>query len=221
MMTYSAALGALRRKVRADAVRRQVRAALVAADARERAEADADAAERAEIARLGDEAQARAGGFGTRWPRHLDRAMSRERRVRRLCERSLCPCEDCEERRACDPMQERRPRPRRPLSAHEAVQHRLHEAETARVCALWRVLVWAPEAAAEAAAHRPDVRLAASGSAWSRLRDVLEGLGIVRREVASAVVERHRKLAGWLEVCPRTGPPAVRPGIGSVRVISP
>lgn len=99
-----------------------------------------------------------------------------------------------------------------------------HDAYFAREQRAWQSLVWLPAVAEE----RAEVRhaglrkvAAVAGSAWSRLRAALVSRGVLRHESASASVERHRKLTRWLEVCPHTGPPAVRPGIGSVRVISP
>jgi hypothetical protein len=51
-----------------------------------------------------------------------------------------------------------------------------------RELALWHALVWAPEAAAEAAQFRPDDRL--QDSVWARLRPVLEARGLLRSEQA-------------------------------------
>jgi hypothetical protein len=68
------------------------------------------------------------------------------------------------------------------LSAAEAEQRRIHDAETAREVVLWHALVWGPEAAAEAAQFRPDDR--PTDSAWARLRLVLEALGFLRSPCA-------------------------------------
>jgi hypothetical protein len=129
-------------------------------------------------------------------------------RIWRLCERSPCPCADCRQARARDPMEERRPR-RLPLSPAEAEQLRIHEAETARELALWQALVWGPEAAAELAQLRPDDRPA--DSVWARLRLVLDALGLLRSQ------HDHGPpgIGGVVVLChPRTGPPALA-GAGS------
>jgi hypothetical protein len=97
-------------------------------------------------------------------------------------------------------------RPRRPdrLSAAEVGQLRIHEAEMARELALWRVLVWGPEAAAVLARLRPDDRPA--GSAWTRLRLALEALGVLR-----ARDHGPPGIGGVVVLChPRTGPPVAR-----------
>ena len=125
-------------------------------------------------------------------------------RIWRLCERSQCPCglDCCDPAR--DPMAKIRPR-RVPLSAAEAEQLRIHEAETARELALWQAVVWGPEAAAELAQLRPDDRPAVA--VWARLRLVLDALGLLRSQhdhgppgIGGVVVFCH----------PRTGPPVAR-----------
>jgi len=126
-----------------------------------------------------------------------------------------CPCDVCAAREEVMAVRDLVPG-ELPMTPESQV---LHEAETARELALWHALVWAPEAAAEAAQFRPDDR--AAGSAWSRLRAVLDALGLVEAERRARRTQRKRSpVARWLEVCLHTGPPAVAAALGAP-VISP
>lgn len=121
-------------------------------------------------------------------------------RRRRLCFDRLCRCQVCAARRGIMAVRDLVPG-ELPFSPEAWA---LHKAENALSLVLWHALVSRPEAAAEAAKHRPDDR--ATGSAWSILLAELAALGVLRD--ASVDPDPHRNLAHWLEVCPHTGPPA-------------
>lgn len=109
-----------------------------------------------------------------------------------------CPCGVCERREAIMASGRELVPGQVP---HTAESLAIHDAETNRELALWYRLLWAPEAAAEARAYRPDDRPA---SLWAELREVLERLGVLRR---LAPRRRSAVLAFWLGVCPSHGPP--------------
>jgi hypothetical protein len=121
-------------------------------------------------------------------------------RIWRLTEGRQCNCATCVARAEIEAVRELRPGE----VPHTPETWALHEAETARVLALWHVAVYGPEAAAELARLRPDDRPA--DSAWARLRLVLEALGVLLSRdhgppgVGGVVVLCH----------PRTGPPVAR-----------
>lgn len=188
MIAASAARRALSRKARLADLDRQ---AVAAVTREERA-----AAELVEVVEARRVTRLRRSSFATR-------AAGPGERIGRLAHAHGCPCLACVEDRQRDPMEERVPR-RVPLTGEQLEQLAIHEAHTSRELALWHVLVWGPEAAAEAARFRPDER--AADSAWARLRLALDAAGVL-----SPLRSANAPLCladGWLEVCPSHGPPA-------------
>lgn len=203
MITYRQARKRIRTAARAEAVRECVRAELAKLSEAERLMCRRQ--ERVEY----DDAEIDGVLYAQkRRPRgwRPDR-MTPARRVSRACAlRGPCPCADCRDR-ARDPMAEIQPRRPGRLSVAEAEQRRIHDAEINRELALWYRLLWAPEAAAEAASHRPDDRPLELGC-WSRLRIALEAIGVVSR--FAGAVPPCGSVAAWLEAaCPSHGPPAL------------
>jgi hypothetical protein len=121
-------------------------------------------------------------------------------RIWRLTEARQCRCATCVARAEIEAMRELVPGE----VPHTPETWALHQADTRRLLALWHVVVYGPEAAAELARLRPDDRPA--DSAWARLRLALEALGVLRSRdhgppgVGGVVVLCH----------PRTGPPVAR-----------
>lgn len=161
MTTAATVRRRLTREARAAEIRRQVRAEIAALEAWVLSGADLTEAKAVVVPR-------------SLAPLVCSKAERQRARWRRLCFDRQCRCEVHAARHEIMAVRDLVPG-ELPFTPESWA---LHEADNALSLMLWRALVSAPEAAAEAAKHRPDDR--ETSSAWSSLRPVLDALGVLR-----------------------------------------